>query len=65
MGSVLSQGSKTHYCTPNFYYKFMLQDFEAPRISRISAHEGGKVVSPMHRPPLSPGEIPGTISIRG
>jgi len=30
-----------------------LQEFEAPRISRQSAHEGGKVVIPMHRP-LSP-----------
>jgi len=38
----------------------MLQDFEAPRISRKSAHEGGKVVSTTHRPPLSSGEIPGT-----
>jgi hypothetical protein len=25
-----------------------------------SAHEGGKVVSPTHRPPLPPGNIPGT-----
>jgi len=25
-----------------------------PRISRHSAHEDGKVVSPMHRPPLPP-----------
>jgi hypothetical protein len=25
---------------------------EAPRISRQSAHEGGKVVSPKHRPSL-------------
>jgi len=30
------------------------------KISRPSAHEGGKVVSPMHRPPLPPGNIPGT-----
>ena len=30
------------------------------QISRESAHEGGKVVSPMHRPPLPPGNIPGT-----
>ena len=30
------------------------------RISRQSAHEGGKVVSPTHRPPLPPGNIPGT-----
>jgi hypothetical protein len=28
-------------------------------ISRQSAHEGGKVVSPTHRSPLSPGDIPG------
>jgi hypothetical protein len=27
---------------------------------RQSAHEGGKVVSPTHRPPLSQGNIPGT-----
>jgi len=31
-----------------------LKDVEALRISRQSAHEGGKVVSPTHRPPLSP-----------
>ena len=30
------------------------------QISRQSAHEGGKVVSPTHRPPLLPGNIPGT-----
>jgi hypothetical protein len=30
------------------------------QILRQSAHEGGKVVSPTHRPPLSPGNIPGT-----
>jgi len=30
------------------------------QISRQSAHEGGKVVSPMHQPPLPPGDIPGT-----
>jgi hypothetical protein len=29
-------------------------------ILRQSGHEGGKVVSPTHRPPLSPGNIPGT-----
>jgi len=33
------------------------QDDEAPRIYRQSAHEGGKVVSPTHRPPLAPGDI--------
>jgi hypothetical protein len=34
-----------------------LQEVEAPRISRQSAHEGVKVGSPTHRPPLSPGDI--------
>jgi hypothetical protein len=29
-----------------------LQEVEALRISRQSAHEGGMVVSPTHRPPL-------------
>jgi hypothetical protein len=29
-------------------------------ISSQSAHEGGKVVSPTHRPRLPPGNIPGT-----
>jgi len=30
------------------------------QISRQLAHEGGKVASPRHRPPLPPGNIPGT-----
>jgi len=30
------------------------------QISRHSTHEGGKVVSPIHRPPLPPGNILGT-----
>jgi hypothetical protein len=30
------------------------QKYEAPRISRQSAHKGGKVVSPTHRPSLPP-----------
>ena len=30
------------------------------RISRQSAYEGGKVISPTHRPSLPPGRIPGT-----
>jgi hypothetical protein len=29
------------------------------QISRQWAHESGKVVSPTHRPPLPPGNIPG------
>ena len=32
------------------------QEAEASRMSRQSAHEGGKVVSPTHRPPLPPRE---------
>jgi hypothetical protein len=30
------------------------------QILRQLAHEGGKFVSPTHRPPLPPGNIPGT-----
>jgi len=37
-----------------------LQAWTGSQISRQSAHEGGKVVSPRHRPPLHPGNIPGT-----
>jgi len=42
-----------------------LQAWTGPRVpgglgSYISRHEGGKVVSPTHRPPLPPGNIPGT-----
>jgi hypothetical protein len=36
-----------------------LQETEAPRISRQSAHEGGKVVSSTHQPPLPPRDISG------
>jgi len=31
-----------------------LQEVEAPRISRQSAHEGGKAVCPTHGPPPPP-----------
>jgi hypothetical protein len=37
-----------------------LEDVEIPRISRQSAQEGGKAVSPTHWPPLPPGDTPGT-----
>jgi len=37
-----------------------LQEIGFPRISRQSAHECGKVVSHMHRPPLTSQYIPGT-----
>ena len=35
-----------------------LQELQAPRILRQSAHESGKGVSPTHRPPLPPMEDP-------
>jgi hypothetical protein len=35
-----------------------VQEVEVPRISRQSAYEGGKVVSPMYRRPLPPREDP-------
>ena len=38
---------------------------EAPRISRPSVHDGGKVVSPTHRPPYPQEISPVLISIRG
>ena len=42
-----------------------LRGVEAPRIHRKSAHEGGKVISLMNRPPL-PQETPLVlISVRG
>ena len=37
-----------------------LQEVEAPRIFRQSAHEGCKIVSPTHRPSLPPVKITGT-----
>jgi len=39
-----------------------LQEFEAPKISRHLAHDDGKFVSPIHRPPLTPGDISRTHS---
>jgi hypothetical protein len=41
-----------------------LQEFEVPKSCRQSAHESGNVVSPMHRPSLSPGDIPGWVNPR-
>jgi hypothetical protein len=37
-----------------------LQKVETSRLSRQSAQEFGKVVSPKNRPPLPPGDILGT-----
>ena len=37
-----------------------LREIKAPRIYRKSVNGFGKVVSPTHRPPLPPGDIPYT-----
>jgi hypothetical protein len=63
--------SHTQPCFSSTYVKgkaIPLQALTGPEDSRrvrlpdfkISAHEGGKVVSPTHRPPLPPGTISGT-----
>ena len=44
----------------SLYRSWGLQEIEAPRIFRQSADERGKVSSPTHRPPLTPGKVPGT-----
>jgi hypothetical protein len=44
----------------SLYMPIGVHNVEAPRNSRQSAHEGVKVISPMHHPPLPPGKIPGT-----
>ena len=44
----------------SLYRQTGIQQAGAPRISRQSAHKGGKIVSPTHRPPLPPGKIPRT-----
>jgi hypothetical protein len=38
----------------SLYRPLGLQEVEAHRVSGQLAHEGGKVVSPAHQPPLSP-----------
>jgi hypothetical protein len=52
-------------CRNIFSYRFTvlenllgLQEIETPRISRQSAHEGCKVVSPTNRPPLTSRRYP-------
>jgi hypothetical protein len=37
-----------------------LQEFQVHRISRQSPHEGDMAISPTHRPPLPPEDIPVT-----
>jgi hypothetical protein len=38
----------------SLYRPIGVQEVQAPIISRQSAGEGGKVISPTHRPPLHP-----------
>ena len=56
-------GVKKEHFTGRFCLSVCLpasQEVETPRISRHLGYEGGKVVSPMHRLPLPPGNIPCT-----
>jgi len=65
---VATDNEASHYATSwIFGYPFTgldktleVQEFEASTISKQSAHKGSKVVSPTHRPPLSPGHISGS-----
>ena len=50
----------THCALPTRRQALSVLGGSSSQISRQSAHEGGKVVSHMHRPPLPPGNIPGT-----
>ena len=58
METELSKGNGVFFADKKLFH-YRLQDLEAPRISRQSAPEGGKVVSPTYRPPLPPREDPG------
>ena len=49
-----TSGRKGSYPIKGLDRSIDLQEFKAPSISRHSAHEGGKVVSRTHRPPLAP-----------
>jgi len=62
-GCDLPSTHQTHitYASYRQYQGKSEQALKAPRISGQSAHDGGKVVSPTHRPSLSPGDI----SVRG
>ena len=52
-GSKVMEGENRPCSGPEGSRRLMLPDFK-------TAHEVGKVVSPMHRPPLLLGNIPGT-----
>jgi len=73
---MLSTGVQTRFQGPCFYFYISvykdeaapLQDWSGPEVSRklgfpdfmTMAQDCGKVVSLTHRPPLTPGNIPGT-----
>ena len=42
----------------SLYKPVAAQETDVPRISKQSAHKGGKIVSPTHRPPLPPDKDP-------
>jgi hypothetical protein len=54
---VLIRKKQSHYST---WQALRVPGGWGSQILRQSAHEGGKVVSRTHRPPLPPGHIPGT-----
>jgi hypothetical protein len=68
MGSICSRNGVAQTGTPNINVRRTIVPGDrrpdgqtrSRRILRQSAHEGGKVVSPTHRLPLTPGNIPGT-----
>jgi len=53
-------GTLPHYPTTDLDRPLGLQQVVALRITGKSAHDGGKVVRHMHRPPLPPGDTPCT-----
>jgi len=53
-GKVKAIPIQTWTCT------YKLPEVETHRISRKSAHDGGKFISSTHWLPLPPGDIPGT-----
>jgi len=54
-----NNNNNNNKCKSILYRPLGLQEVVALRISRHLAHEGGKVVSSMHRPPLPPGDTLG------